>query len=51
MQNADCFYGAFLLVIYSQGRHALIIVEGAQVGGEMGVDTAVGLCFTYFFLF
>ncbi len=29
-----------------QGRHALIIFEGAQVGGEMGVDTAVGLCFT-----
>ncbi len=41
--------------IPSQGRHALIIFEGAQVGGwvdgEMGVDTAVGLCFTSFFIF
>ncbi len=31
--------------------HLLFLRGHRWVGGEMGVDTAVDLCFTYFFLF
>ncbi len=50
MQDLNTFvymlFSKATYITFNQGHHALIIFEGAQVGGGMWVDTAVGLCFT-----